>query len=109
MPLRMRAAARRMTQAAAVLAMLGAAAHADPLPASTVKNIHDSCQRACLQQAPTAGAACENACTCAARETAATMSTQELAAAEQAQAKNQPLPPDLAAKENAIEQKCIPN
>ena len=92
--------------AAALLILSTGVLRADPIPPDVLKNIHDGCIKSC-----TAGAApdvCETACTCVSEQTGATMTTEDLTAAESAMSSSQPLSPDLAAKAKTIQDRCRP-
>ncbi|HVZ01360.1 MAG TPA: hypothetical protein VHA35_17760 [Dongiaceae bacterium] len=96
----------RPLAAAAVLAAIGASAGADPIPQAWLANVKNGCVKSCTAQLP--AAACETACTCVAQQTAATMDKDEFLAVNTMLEKNQPVPPALESKAQAIQDRCQP-
>src|SRR5581483_11501650 len=92
----------RSLAAAAMLTAIAAAAEADPIPQDWLNNIRSGCVDAC-KQAQFSPQSCETACTCVEQQTAASLSKEEVMAANAANAKKQPPPPAIAAKTEAIQ------
>ena len=91
----------RTLAAAVVMATIGVAAEADPIPQDWLNNLDGSCLKSCAAQ-KIAPDRCETACTCIEQQTAATMTKDEFTAVD----KNQSIPPELTAKAQAIQDRC---
>jgi len=97
----------RSLAAAAMVTAIGVSAEAEPIPQDWLNNIRTGCIDAC-RQAQFSAQSCETACTCVAQQTAASISKEELMAANAANAQKQPPPPAIAAKTEAIQDRCAP-
>jgi len=98
-----------LVAAAATLTLSVGIARAEPIPPDTLKNIHDSCVQACVAKAPASAAACETVCSCVAEQTGATMDREELDTLEAAISSGQQPSPELAAKAQAVQDRCKPH
>lgn len=102
---------RRLTLAASLAFSLSDAAvlHADPIPQEWLQEQHASCVFACRKSPANNATDCENACTCAGKETGTLLSREEYIAIERTRQTNRKLPVDLAEKLRTIDDRCAPD
>ena len=94
-----------LAAAALLLAGLGGAARADPIPPEWLQHQHEACLQACGITGNDPGH-CTALCDCASREIAATMSREEYATMSNAATTRQPIPTDLNEKLMTVEDRC---